>query len=929
MPIPPLLILIVCDTQAYYEHVSQALLRGRKHVSTRMVTSLPDLHAALESRPEEAPWDLVISPYRLKAFNALDILALGRQFGLDIALLVVDAPISPEEAANLLRMGGIDFLSLDLIDRLPHVVAAALVEAKTRQEQKADRLLLSKDRAMLQTLLESTPDLLYFKDTNGSFLRVNRNKAERHGYHDPTALIGKTDYHLYPQAVAQERWQIEQDVMHTGYPQVGMEEREVLPDGREVWTSFSQIPLLDTEGRVMGIFGIARDITNRKHSDDALRRRDAILDAVTFSAERFLRSQAWTDHIRLVLERLGQATKAACILIFERHQDNQGSPVAALVHEWLGHGFQAHLDYLALQQVNLSEGSFAQWWETLGRGSIIRSHSRNTPSDILHLLGLDGSEVSLLAVPIPTEQETWGFVLLVEPIQERDWFDPEIDALKAAGSILGAAIQRGKMEHALHSSEERFARIFDISPMPIVITRLSDSKIIDINLGFQEVMGYGREEIIGKSGFEIGLWVDAAERAQMLESLYKPRSNRGMEMQIRTRTGDVRTVLVSIELIEIEGDICILWTANDITTSKAAENALRRREEELRDANLKLQLWVDELERRNREINMLNEMGDMLQTCRAEEEAYAVVGEFAQRLFPNQAGALYVFHNVHALVEAVAAWGDPPPRELVFTPDACWGLRRGQVHLVENTAAGLCCQHLNPKETGIGVASLCIPMNAQGESLGMLHLQGALKTSTDRWREFAVTVSEHIALALANLKLRDSLRLQSFRDPLTGLYNRRYLDNLLERELRRAARHQREISLMIMDIDAFRQFNDSYGRDAGDMLLRELGAFLQSKVRTEDVFCRLRDDEFVVVMPEMQPQEACQRAGQILLEARRFEIYHQDRALGGITFSIGISAFPQHGETIDDLLRMAEKALMRARADGCNCVRLVDAQDAA
>src|SRR5882672_8928467 len=138
----------------------------------------------------------------------------------------------------------------------------------------------------------------------------------------------------------------------------------------------------------------------------------------------------------------------------------------------------------------------------------------------------------------------------------------------------------------------------------------------------------------------------------------------------------------------------------------------------------------------------------------------------------------------HNLVECVAAWGTPPPAEEVFTPDDCWALRRGRPHVVEGPDARLVCRHVG---TPPPAAYVCVPLMAQTTALGVLHLiEGPREAKAE------------IALALSNLRLQESLRDQAIRDPLTGLFNRRYMQESLERELRRAERRRTPMGVIMI-----------------------------------------------------------------------------------------------------------------------------------
>jgi diguanylate cyclase (GGDEF)-like protein len=180
----------------------------------------------------------------------------------------------------------------------------------------------------------------------------------------------------------------------------------------------------------------------------------------------------------------------------------------------------------------------------------------------------------------------------------------------------------------------------------------------------------------------------------------------------------------------------------------------------------------------------------------------------------------------------------------------------------------------------------------------------------------ASAVGERISLALANLRLRDVLRSQSIRDPLTGLFNRRYMEESLEREVRRAVRNDECVTLLMLDIDRFKQFNDTFGHQAGDTLLRALGDFLSQRTRGQDVACRYGGEEFVLILAGATADDGCKRAEFLRAELKQLTVQHARQVLGRITLSIGISAFPGHGATAEELLRAADQALYRAKAEG-------------
>src|SRR5258708_26216101 len=284
-----------------------------------------------------------------------------------------------------------------------------------------------------------------------------------------------------------------------------------------------------------------------------------------------------------------------------------------------------------------------------------------------------------------------------------------------------------------------------------------------------------------------------------------------------------------------------------LTCLSLAAAVYERREIE-RDAgetNAKLWKGLNELERRNYEIVTLNELGDLLHSCLTVEEAYPVLTRYLPLLFPEQSGALYNLSTSKNLVESRIVWGPEPPAEGFFLPNDCWALRRGQVHIVTQGSGAQNCAHYTAEPL---TDYICKPLIAQGEILVVLHVRGNARRAKPQ-EQLAEAIGDTAALALANLKLSESLREQSIRDPLTGLFNRRYLEEALERELSRAARNRDHGGLIMLAIDNFKRFNDTFGHGAVDQFLRELGGLLKRSIRGGDIACRYGGEEFLILLP--------------------------------------------------------------------------------
>jgi diguanylate cyclase (GGDEF)-like protein len=187
-------------------------------------------------------------------------------------------------------------------------------------------------------------------------------------------------------------------------------------------------------------------------------------------------------------------------------------------------------------------------------------------------------------------------------------------------------------------------------------------------------------------------------------------------------------------------------------------------------------------------------------------------------------------------------------------------------------------------------------------------------------RQLAETVADRVSLALVNLRLRETMRQQSIRDPLTNLFNRRYLEETLERETQRAARRGLPLGIIMLDIDHFKNFNDTFGHAAGDALLRELGTFLRLHVRQEDIPCRYGGEEFTLILPEATRDVTRQRAETLCREVAQLRVQHAGQPLGAVTLSLGVAVFPDQGATGETVLRAADAALYAAKRLGRNRV---------
>jgi diguanylate cyclase (GGDEF)-like protein len=352
----------------------------------------------------------------------------------------------------------------------------------------------------------------------------------------------------------------------------------------------------------------------------------------------------------------------------------------------------------------------------------------------------------------------------------------------------------------------------------------------------------------------------------------------------------------------------------EIAQRKAAQ-------EQLTASHQKVGLLLDDAHRQTAEITQISELGSLLQACASREEVFRLIPERLRRLFSGASGSISLLSRSRDRLESVAEWGICLT-DRIFKPEQCWAVRRGRTHTHLGGPSDPRCSHL----LGEG-PSVCIPLVASGEAIGMLSIQNNDPLSpipdhyqdTDsfvRRRQIAATVAEYIAVAVANLNLRESLRLEAIRDPLTGLYNRRYMQEFLDRELLSARRKRRPLSVMMLDLDHYKRYNDTFGHSAGDRALAAVGQTLLRCVRAEDIACRYGGEEFALILPECSLQQAAVRAEEICRRVREYRADPDEQTTGTITVSIGVAAFDETTDRVDLLLKCADDALYEAKRAG-------------
>jgi diguanylate cyclase (GGDEF)-like protein/PAS domain S-box-containing protein len=490
--------------------------------------------------------------------------------------------------------------------------------------------------------------------------------------------------------------------------------------------------------------------------------------------------------------------------------------------------------------------------------------------------------------------------------------------------------------NSARDAEARLRILAEAIPQ-IVWTANPEGNVDYCNQRWYELTGLTEEQTLG-AGWSNGLHPDDRPVAwRNWKKVLLSGQSFEMEYRLLTPGGDFRWYLVRATPMRGPDGAIVKWFGactdidDQMRNREVLEEQIKKYTTALMDANTRLQTEIREralaqqelnqqsermvldLTRRSNRATNLAKMAELLQSCATVQDACSVVAGMAPKVFPELRGAMLLFGSSRETLEVAATWADCDLAANAFEPHDCWALRTGHPHVVSAGDHTVQCQHA----ATLQASYFCLPLLAHAEAIGVLHFQliGPGDPS-EPILLMATTFAEQVVLSVANIRLREALRNQSVRDPLTGLYNRRYLEEIMERETRRAVRSEQGLGLLMLDLDHFKKFNDTCGHDAGDTVLRETASFLLKSVRAEDVVCRFGGEEFVVVLPMASLEVTQARAERIRSRLRELSVTHRGQSLGTITASVGVAELPQHGTSAKELLESADAALYRAKREG-------------
>ena len=464
--------------------------------------------------------------------------------------------------------------------------------------------------------------------------------------------------------------------------------------------------------------------------------------------------------------------------------------------------------------------------------------------------------------------------------------------------------------------EDFFARLIVKHATDSMVFTDADGLTLWANPPFTRMSGYTPDELIGKKPGSVlqGKDTDRATVVKISEA-------------IRTRQ-TIRT-----ELLNYAKDGTPYWIDLTITPVQDAKGKLTHFmsiERDITDSKLLAQKTSEALaaERAHQyERRLLSKMSEWLFSTQTIEELKDVVTKSMVKVFPNTEGALYIYSNSRDVLELTSSWVGLD-FDAHLKAEECWALRRGRAYAFGSSDIDLPCAHGNDSDTPY----FCLPIMAHGDTIGLLHIRftdrsiqdlqdPTLATAHQQAFELALICAEQISLAAANVRLQSELQDRSVKDPLTGLWNRRWFMDMSQSQIQRARLDRQDYSLVMLDVDHFKRFNDAYGHDAGDAVLKQLAELL-TKISTGNIFaCRLGGEEFAVICYAMDRSDAALIFERLRQDLTALEISYDGKKLPPITMSGGI-AMLREAEDINELLRRADDALYRAKDLGRDRVEI-------
>lgn len=468
---------------------------------------------------------------------------------------------------------------------LSNLIRSSLAETQNElQERKKVEQALREAETTYRTLVEQTSVIIYrdAPEENGKTMYISPQIEGLLGYSVHEWLDTRANFWkkvTHPDDLPAVTSAIK-EYLKSGDRAV-LEYRMISKNGRWVWFQDESVVIKDDDGHPLYVHGVLIDITERKNAEQKVRQREAVLSAVAHTAQQLLKVSDWRTEIQSILGELGEAANASHVYVFVNYPGSVDVTLSSMEYEWTAPSFKPELNNPAYQNTRLIKiPGIEDWFTNMINGKLFYGSKAEYPifwERAFDPIGLK----TLLDVPIYVNGQWWGIIGFDDYVNEKPWSQAEIDALTAAAGSLGTVIERQQADDALRLSEEKFQLAFHHTFVPMVISRASDRIILDVNRAFSEGTGFRRDEVTGKTGLDLNLWVNLEEQKNLMELIAKQDYVSEFKTGFRKKSGETGVALVSAVKIFVSDEPCVLFTLYDISKIEQLLQDLQAKNDEL------------------------------------------------------------------------------------------------------------------------------------------------------------------------------------------------------------------------------------------------------------------------------------------------------------------------------------------------------------
>jgi diguanylate cyclase (GGDEF)-like protein/PAS domain S-box-containing protein len=704
-------------------------------------------------------------------------------------------------------------------------------------------------------------------------------------------------------------------------------------------------PLRDQKEKLTGWLVIAHNIERRKRIEMALQRRDAILQAVSFAAEKFLKIVNWEQSVPKVLEQIGKAADVSRVHIFKRFLSEEGVPLVSQYYEWVSEGITPQIDNPDLQNLPFHSSGFERWDNEITNHRAIFGLVRDFPESEKELLSVQDI-LSIAVMPIFVEDVCWGFVGLDDCLNERAWLEIELEALRAAADIFGAALAHNQVESALYNRQRTLNLLHEIVHASLQASNLEKmSQILVDRLA----------ELIGADGCFLILWDESTQRT-IPTSAYGPfrktysktvfKSQENTVTAFVLKAGHTLVIedtrhspylspriakrfptqsMLALPLIVDKSKLgAILLSFNQRHAFSEEEIAFGEQAAGLVALTLAKFQAVEQAKNLAEESETLRKAGAAVAaTLNFDEAANHILEQLAQ-VVPYDSASVQLLRDGY--LEIVGGRGWPDPAAVIGVQFPIPGdnpntivIQSQQLYIL-NEANKVYPPFNKPPHSHIH-SWLGVPLIVRNQVIGLLAIDSSKPYHFDEANtRMVIAFADHVAIALENARLFSEVQNLAMTDSLTGLYNRRGLFELGHIEFARAHRFKRSFTVIMVDIDHFKRVNDKYGHTTGgDPVLVALAKQCRESVREIDLVGRYGGEEFVILLPETDLETARDVAERLRKIIAQMQIQTEVGILS-ITVSMGVASYDEKTPDLETLIARADQAMYVAKRKGRNRV---------